>query len=158
MMNRDVLKINTHLLRAAKRYCGVSLQSAISRVPALKCGRNPVKTTQWGSISGARDQKVSEQSADAVGKAWCSSGPSPCWILGLISPSVRETSSPERGSDGLQAGSPSCVGVRARNDETNTATSSTWSFVALHIWSFNPFFQLTELNRDGCACGCFVAF
>lgn len=112
MMDRDVLKINTLFLRDAKRYCGVSLAKHVQPCAGLKCSRNPVKTILRGSISGLRDQKVSEQSADAVGKAWYSSSPGPCWILGLISPCVRETSSPEQGSVNLQAGSGSCVGVR----------------------------------------------
>lgn len=139
MMDRDVLKINTLFLRDAKRYRGVSLAKHVQPRAGLKCCRNPVKTILWGSISGLRDQKVSEQSADAVGKAWYSSSPGPCWILGLISPCVREASSPEQGSVNLQAGSGSCVGVLARNYETNTAKSSMWSFGPSRILSFNPF-------------------
>lgn len=69
MMDRDVLKINTLFLRDAKRYCGVSLAKHVQPCAGLKCSRNPVKTILRGSISGLRDQKVSEQSADAVGKA-----------------------------------------------------------------------------------------
>lgn len=95
-------------LKSSPQRCQTILPSApakhVQPCAGLICSRNPVKTILWGSISGLRDQKVSEQSADVVRKACSSSSPGPCWILGLIPPCVRETPSSEQGSVHLQAG------------------------------------------------------